>query len=129
MTEQPGVRLDKWLWAARFFKTRRLAVDAIDGGKVHVNGGRAKAAKEVRPGFEVSIRKGPYEYDVVVTGLVERRGSAKDAATLYEEKPESLERREQLRAQVAASPPPVMPDRRPDKKERRRLTSFKRGGA
>jgi ribosome-associated heat shock protein Hsp15 len=128
MTEQEGVRLDKWLWAARFFKTRRLAVDAIDGGKVHVNGGRAKAAKEVRPGFEISVRKGPYEFDVVVTGLAERRGSAKAAALLYEETAESLQRRERLREQIAASPPPLTPDSRPDKKDRRRLASFKRGG-
>jgi ribosome-associated heat shock protein Hsp15 len=125
MSEQQGVRLDKWLWAARFFKTRRLAVEAIDGGKVEVNGGRAKAAKEVRPGFEISVRKGPYEYHVVVTGLGERRGSAKDAAALYEEKPESVERRERLRQQLAASPP-LTPDSRPDKKDRRKLASFKR---
>lgn len=126
MTEQ-GVRLDKWLWAARFFKTRRLAVDAIDGGKVQVNGGRAKAAKEVRPGFEITVRKGPYEFEVIVIGLAERRGSAKDAAELYEETPESVARRERLREQIAAAPPPVVPDSRPDKKDRRRLTSFKRG--
>lgn len=128
MAEQSGVRLDKWLWAARFFKTRRLAVEAIDGGKVQVNGGRAKAAKEVRPGFQIRIRKGPFEYEVVVTGLAERRGSAKDAAELYEETPESVARRERLREQLAASPPPVMPDSRPDKKDRRRLAAFKRGG-
>jgi ribosome-associated heat shock protein Hsp15 len=127
MTEKQGVRLDRWLWAARFFKTRRLAVEAIDGGKVEVNGGRAKAAKEVRPGFEITVRKGPYEHEVVVTGLAERRGSAKEAAGLYEEKPESIERRARLREQIAASPGPIMPDSRPDKKDRRRLASFKRG--
>lgn len=127
MTEKEGVRLDRWLWAARFFKTRRLAVEAITGGKVEVNGGRAKAAREVRIGFEITIRKGPYEHDVVVTGLAERRGSAKVAAELYEEKPESIERREQLRAQIAAAPRPLMPEGRPDKKDRRRLASLKRG--
>lgn len=127
MTEQQGVRLDRWLWAARFFKTRRLAVEAITGGKVEVNGGRAKAAKEVRIGFEVKVRKGPYEHDVIVTGLAERRGSAKEAAELYEEKPESIARREELRAQIAAAPRPIMPDSRPDKKDRRRLVSLKRG--
>lgn len=127
MAEQEGVRLDRWLWAARFFKTRRLAVEAINAGKVEVNGGRAKAAKEVRPGFEVSVRKGAYEFEVVVTALGDRRGSATVAAGLYQEKPESVERRERLRQQIAAAPAPVMPAGRPDKKSRRQLASFKRG--
>ncbi|NLO80315.1 MAG: RNA-binding protein [Xanthomonadaceae bacterium] len=127
MSDMQGVRLDRWLWAARFFKTRRLAVEAINGGKVEVNGGRAKASKEVRIGFEVTVRKGPYEYQVVVTGLSERRGSAQQAAELYQEKPESIARREQLRAQLAVVPKPIMPEGRPDKKDRRRLASLKRG--
>lgn len=127
MTEQEGVRLDRWLWAARFYKTRRLAVEAINAGRVRVNGGRAKAAKQVRPGFEVSVRKGAYEFDVVVQALSDRRGSATVAAGLYEEKPESIERREQLRQQFAAAPAPIMPAGRPDKKSRRQLVSFKRG--
>lgn len=127
MTVSQGVRLDRWLWAARFFKTRRLAVEAINGGKVHVNGGRAKPAKEVRPGFEISVRKGPYEFDVVVLELSDKRGSATVAAMLYEEKPESREQRERLRAQIAAAPAPLMPANRPDKKSRRQLAAFKRG--
>ncbi len=122
-----GVRLDKWLWAARFFKTRSLAAEAIDGGKVHVNGVRAKPAKEVRPGYELSIRKGPYEFIVVVKGLSERRGPAKEAAELYEETPESIARREQLREQLALTAP-LASEGRPSKKDRRQLAAFKRGG-
>lgn len=127
MADQEGVRLDRWLWAARFFKTRRLAVEAINAGKVEVNGGRAKAAKEVRPGFEVSVRKGDYEFEVIVLALGDRRGSATVAAGLYQEKPESVARREKLREQIAAAPAPIRPAGRPDKKSRRQLASFKRG--
>lgn len=126
MGEQDAVRLDKWLWAARFFKTRRLAVEAIDGGKVSVNGGRAKAAKDVRRGFEISVRKGPFEHHVVVKAVSEQRRGAKEAAELYEETPESLQARETLREQLAAARP-VMPEARPNKKERRALSAFKRG--
>ena len=84
--ETPGtVRLDKWLWAARFYKTRALAVEAIDGGKVDVNGQGAKRAKAVRVGDRIQFRQPPYEWDVAVRGLSERRGPASVAVTLYEE--------------------------------------------
>jgi len=122
-----GVRLDKWLWAARFFKTRSLAAEAIDGGKVHVNGVRSKPAKEVRPGYELSIRKGPYEHIVVVKAVSDRRGPAKEAAELYDETPESIARREQLREQLSLVAP-LASDTRPNKKDRRQLAAFKRGG-
>src|ERR1041384_876294 len=79
------VRLDKWLWAARFFKTRSAATEAVIGGKVEIGGDRAKPARLLRIGDEVRVRVGPHVYEVVVTGMAERRGSAAVAATLYEE--------------------------------------------
>ena len=91
-----AVRLDRWLWAARFYKTRPLAVAAVEGGKVQVNGDRVKRSKIVKPGDQVRIRQDPYEYLVEVTGMAEKRGSAKVAATLYQESAESLAAREEL---------------------------------
>lgn len=127
MTET-GVRVDRWLWAARFFKTRRLAVDAINGGKVELNDARAKPAKTVRPGDELRIRKDAFEFHVQVLDVAEQRGPAKLAQTLYEEFADSIERREalrvQLRAQSAAFP---QPRGRPDKHSRRELARFKKG--
>ena len=99
-----GVRLDKWLWAARFFKTRSLASDAINGGKIQLNGHRAKRAKHVQVGDEIRIRKGPYEQLVVVRGLSERRGPAPVAQTLYEETAESHHKREMLAMQLKSVP-------------------------
>jgi ribosome-associated heat shock protein Hsp15 len=112
------MRLDKWLWAARFFKTRRLAVEAIEGGRVSVNGDRAKPAKEVRVGDELAIRRPPYEHRVVVKGLALQRGSAAIAAQLYEETEESRARRTVLAAEMKALPQPRFPGR-PTKKTRR----------
>ena len=123
-----GVRVDKWLWAARFFKTRRLAPEAIQGGKVELNDTRAKPAKTVRPGDELRIRKDAYEFHIVVRDLSDKRGPAKVAETLYEETPDSIVRREQtreqIRAQNAAFP---QPKQRPDKHDRKHLARFKRG--
>ncbi|MFO7859203.1 MAG: S4 domain-containing protein [Ectothiorhodospiraceae bacterium] len=123
-----GVRVDKWLWAARFFKTRRLATEAIQGGKVMLNDGRAKPAKTVRPGDELRIRKDAYEFHVIVDDVAEQRGPARVAESLYTETPESIERRErtreQIRAQNAAFP---QPKQRPDKHDRKHLARFKRG--
>lgn len=121
-----GVRIDKWLWAARFFKTRSLAQQQVEGGKVHVNGQRVKASKLVQPGMTIVLRQGHDERTVVVTGLRERRGSATDAAQLYEETPESLAKREATAAQRRADAL-SQPDfgRRPDKKSRRALQQFK----
>jgi ribosome-associated heat shock protein Hsp15 len=93
------VRLDKWLWAARFFKTRALAAEAIEGGKVQVNGERAKRAKALRPGDRVRVRLGPYEHLVTVVALSERRGPAAEAARLYEEDAGSRARRLRLAEQ------------------------------
>ncbi|MDQ2666614.1 MAG: S4 domain-containing protein [Gemmatimonadota bacterium] len=115
------VRLDKWLWAARFFKTRALAVDAIGGGKITVNGDHVKPAKMLQPADEVSIRLGPYEHVVVVRELSERRGPASVAATLYEERPASIAAREKLSEQLRMAPAAFLfEDKgRPTKKDRR----------
>jgi ribosome-associated heat shock protein Hsp15 len=116
------VRLDTWLWAARFFKTRALAARAIDGGKVKLNGERAKRSKNVTPGDEVRIKKGPYEFVVIVRGLAERRGPAPEARTLYQETPESVWQRQQLKTLMRAQPLPVYEGKgRPTKKERRAI--------
>jgi len=117
----PKVRLDKWLWAARFFKTRPLAVDAIGGRKIAVNGDHVKPAKMVQPGDEVSIRLGPYEHVIVVRELSERRGPASVAAKLYEERPASIAAREKLSEQLRIAPAAFLfEDKgRPTKKDRR----------
>ena len=120
------VRLDKWLWAARFFKTRSLAKTAIDGGKVHLNGARTKAAKEVGVGDRLEITRGDTQQTVAVTAIAERRGSATIAATLYAETPESVARREAIRAERRLQRDGLIaPKRRPDKHERRRLREVK----
>jgi ribosome-associated heat shock protein Hsp15 len=111
-------RLDKFLWAARFFKTRALSVAAIEAGRVSVNGERAKPAKAVKPGDALVIRRPPFEQSVIVRALSEQRGSGAIAATLYEETAESKAKREALVAELRATPPPVFPGR-PTKKSRR----------
>lgn len=123
-----GCRLDKWLWAARFYKTRALATDAVLGGHVHLNGVRVKPAKEVRPGDTLAIRIGTVEWTVVVAALAEKRGPASVARTLYEETPESLEQRERAALQRKAAPPPLGADlgARPTKQDRRRLDALRR---
>lgn len=121
------VRLDKWLWAARFFKTRGLAAQAIETGKVEVNGERAKRAKHLQAGDQLKIRLGPYHHIVKVRGISERRGPPAVAAELFEETEESRKAREamQLQVRVAQSVPGY--DRgRPTKKDRRELERLKR---
>jgi ribosome-associated heat shock protein Hsp15 len=117
------VRIDKWLWAARFYKTRSLATDAVDGGKVEVNGETAKPSKAVKIGDELRIRLGPYEHRLVVRGLAERRGPASVAQALYEETEESRRLREKVAEQLKIAPPAfVWEDKgRPTKKDRRDL--------
>jgi ribosome-associated heat shock protein Hsp15 len=129
MTETDDrVRLDKWLWAARFYKTRSLAAEAIAGGKVQVNGERVKRAKPVQPGDEVRIRLGPYEHQILIRALSERRGPASDAALLYEEKPESRSAREAMALQLKSLHAAFVPERgRPTKKDRREIEKLKRG--
>lgn len=116
------IRLDKWLWAARFFKTRGLAQEAVEGGRVHYEGQRAKPARDVQIGARVAITIGHDTREVVVTALSDRRGNAQEAALLYAETPESIVAREAAAAQrrAAAVSNPV-PDHRPDKHERRQI--------
>ena len=121
------VRLDKWLWAARFFKTRALAVDAIDGGKVEVNGERAKRAKQLQAGDSVRIRIGPYHHLITVLALSERRGPASVAATLYVENAEGRKAREALQLQMkAAQSASGYTPGRPTKKDRRDIEKVRR---
>lgn len=126
--DQPGaepVRLDKWLWAARFFKTRALAIEAIKGGKVHVNGHRAKPAKDVLVGDALQITRGQEEFHVVVRGLAAQRGPAAVAAQLYEETPESVARRGAERDQRRWEATAVQaPAKRPNKQDRRKIIRF-----
>src|SRR5437016_10181595 len=103
MASEP-VRLDTWLWAARFFKTRAQAAAAIDGGKVDLNGARAKRAKPLAPGDELRIRKSPFEYRVTVRALATHRGPPRVAAGLYDESPEGKRLRERLAEQLRLAP-------------------------
>jgi ribosome-associated heat shock protein Hsp15 len=120
------VRVDKWLWAARFFKTRSLAAEAVEGGKVQVDGERAKPSKAVKPGSEVRVRLGPYEHIVLVTGTAVRRGTATEAARLFEETAASKEAREKLHWQLTRAAPAMDPAKgRPTKRDRRTLDRFR----
>jgi ribosome-associated heat shock protein Hsp15 len=115
-----AVRLDRWLHAARFFKTRALAAAAIDGGKVQLNGARTKRGKPVHPGDRLRVRVGPFEYAVVVRALSERRGRAEEARRLYDETAESREARERLAEQLRTAPSLRYEGKgRPTKRERR----------
>ena len=119
------IRLDKWLWASRFFKTRALATDAVTGGKVHVDGRRVKPAHTMRVGETLRIQRGPEEYTVVVKALSGRRGPATQAILLYEETPESRQQREQQREQRRLQTPAVPQSAaRPTKQDRRRIIRF-----
>ena len=121
-----GVRLDKWLWAARFYKTRALAAEAVGGGKVEVNGRAAKRSRVLEVGDRVRIRQPPFEHQIVVRLLSERRGPAAEAATLYEETPASREARERVAAQIRAERQVYTPAKgRPTKKDRRDLARLK----
>jgi ribosome-associated heat shock protein Hsp15 len=121
------LRLDKWLWAARFFKTRTLAVEAIEGGRVSVNGERAKPAKELKAGDAISIRRPPFEFAIVVKALSDKRGPATIAATLYTETEESRARRALLAAEMKSLPQPRFKGR-PTKKTRRDYERWLRSG-
>ena len=120
------VRLDKWLWAARFYKTRGLAAEAIDGGKVDVNQARVKRAKMVQVGDEVRIRQTPFEHVVIVRGVSEQRGPASVAATLYEETAGSRARRDALKTQIRSMPADDWESGRPTKRDRREIERFRR---
>jgi ribosome-associated heat shock protein Hsp15 len=117
-------RLDKWLWAARFYKTRSLAAEAVDKGKVSVNGERAKPARHVALGDEVRLRHGPFEHVIHVRGLASRRGPAREAAALYEETAESHAARERMAAHLRNMTAGRFESGRPTKKDRRDLEAF-----
>ncbi len=122
------VRLDRWLWAARFFKTRALAAAAVAGGKVELNGARAKRAKPLAVGDRLRIRRGPFEYLIVVRALVQQRAAAAAAAALYDEDPEGKRRRERLAEQLRVAPSLRYEGKgRPTKKDRREIERL-RGG-
>ena len=127
MLTEEKVRIDKWLWAARFFKTRSLAAKAVSGGHVHLNGNRIKPARSVQVGDELHIRRGLTEFVVIIHELSSRRGPAVVARTLYQETDESVKQRESSvedrRLQSSSTPGP---NRRPDKRDRRKIRKFTR---
>jgi ribosome-associated heat shock protein Hsp15 len=126
VTEATRVRLDRWLWAARFFKTRALAAAAIGGGKVEVNGERAKRAKPIAVGDRLRIRRGPLEYLVAVLALSERRGPPATAASLYSEDVDGKARRERLAEQLRVAPSLRYEGKgRPTKKDRRDIEKLR----
>lgn len=121
-----SIRLDKWLWAARFYKTRSVAREAVSGGKVHVDGQRAKPSREVAVGMMVKLRQGHDEKTVIIQALSEQRGPASIAQNLYEETNESVQNREAqavMRKALHANRPP---QQKPDKKARRALLRIKK---
>ncbi|MFQ5519675.1 MAG: RNA-binding S4 domain-containing protein [Mariprofundus sp.] len=120
-----SVRIDRWLWAARFFKTRGLATDMVNGGHIKLNGDNIKASKQVQVGDTLSIVRNHEQYVVTVTGLAEKRGSATVAQTLYAETTESMQQREELKLLRKLTAPPA-PEKRPDKKARGKIIRFKR---
>ena len=122
-----AVRIDKWLWAARFFKTRSAATDAVLGGRVHLNEARVKPSKEIRAGDTVEVRIGQLQWTIVVRGISDRRGPASVAATLYDETPESTALREQRVAELRlARPLGADLGARPTKQARRRIEDLRR---
>ncbi len=131
MAEEARVRLDKWLWAARFFKTRSLAGDEIARGRVQVNGQPAKASRELRMGDEVRLREGSAERVVHVRGLSQVRGPAPVAQTLYEETPASLAARQKAAEarRMGVEPSVALADGRPTKRDRRQLAAWRRWSA
>ncbi len=122
---QSKIRLDKWLWAARFYKTRAAAKQAIDGGKVHCSGTRVKPGKDVNVGMVITLRQGFDEKTVLVTGLSEQRRGAAEAQLLYQETPESIQQRGLQAAQRRLQPGLQSTEGRPGKRDRRLITQFK----
>lgn len=119
------VRLDKWLWAARLFKTRALAKDAIEGGKVDIDGQRPKPGKEISIGTVIKVRQGWDEKTITVTGLSEQRRSAPEAQLLYQESEDSIKKRKALAEQRKLQSAGLYANEKPDKKERRQRMAMK----
>ena len=121
------LRVDKWLWAARFYKTRSIAKTAIEGGKVHLDGQRVKVSREISVGERLTVKQGWDEREVVVIALSDQRGPAPIAQTLYEETPESIERRErEAQALKAAGGASARPTQKPGKHERKALEKLRK---
>ncbi|HFE37355.1 MAG TPA: hypothetical protein ENK06_02900 [Gammaproteobacteria bacterium] len=125
MSEDDSVRLDKWLWAARFYKTRSLATEAISGGKIRFNGARVKPSKKVTIGAELEISKGSVEFVVIVLAIADKRGSARIAQTLYEETEDSIKQREVQQALRKNAMATIHTEGKPNKKDRRLIHRFK----
>jgi ribosome-associated heat shock protein Hsp15 len=125
MSDEQRLRIDKWLWAARFYKTRSLAAEAVDGGKVQVNGERVKPAKVLKAGDTLAIRNGHFAWQITVLALSERRGPATEASKLYSESDQSRREREEksalLKIERQSNP---FPGGRPTKKQRRQIIRF-----
>ncbi|WP_435219312.1 RNA-binding S4 domain-containing protein [Luminiphilus sp. nBUS_07] len=127
-TKTAKVRVDKWLWAARFFKTRSLAKAAIEGGKVQLDGQRVKVSREIAIGDQLTIRQGWDEKEITIRSLSDQRGPAAVAQTLYEESEDSVARREKEALLRRAAGGLNKPNHRPDKHERRQISRLRRGG-
>ncbi len=130
MPDLESIRIDKWLWTARFFKTRKLATEAVSGGKVHLNGQRCKPSKEVKQGVELSISKGSYQWKLVIVAINSHRRPAKEAILLYQEDQASIDKRQQQKIQEKerrAILPYSEREHRPNKKQRRQIHRFKQG--
>lgn len=126
-SEENRLRLDKWLWAARFYKTRTIAAEAVNGGKVQVNGERVKSSRRVQPGDRLDIRRGHYAYSVTITSIAAQRRSAQEAQEMYVESAESLEARSIMQLRLKAEPLHTgKADHRPNKRERRQLLKMKK---
>lgn len=123
-----SIRLDKWLWIARFYKTRKLAADAVSGGKIHLNKQRVKPGKEIKPGAILSINKDSLNWEITVLGLAKQRLPAKDAVLLYEEDADSISKREKQMAFLREQKTLVgfnAPEHKPNKKDRRLIHQFR----
>tara|TARA_R110002111_G_scaffold179505_1_gene245100 strand:+ start:88 stop:489 length:402 start_codon:yes stop_codon:yes gene_type:complete len=128
LPKEVSQRIDKWLWAARFYKTRGLAVEAVNGGKVHLNNHRVKPSRTIKENDILTISKPPYEYTITVLGLAAQRRPAIEAQQLYSENQTSIDKREKIRQEIKAQPLGFRHDQgKPNKRDRRHIIKFTRG--